>query len=47
MGFLLKIITHPETKRGASHLLVGIAISAVSALIFRDDGGVPPINSDA
>ena len=37
MDFLKKTLRHPEVKRGASHLLVGLAIGGVSTAIFNDD----------
>ena len=38
MEFLRRIIDHSEFKRGASHLLVGLAIAAVSTAFFNDTG---------
>ncbi len=40
MNFLKNVIKHPEVKRGASHVLVGLAIAVVSTLVFKD--GVQP-----
>jgi len=37
MDFLKKVIRHNEVKRGASHLLVGLAIGLVSTALFHDD----------
>jgi hypothetical protein len=35
MSFLKKVVNHAEVKRGASHLLVGVAIGIVSALLTK------------
>ena len=35
MDFLKKALSHPEVKRGASHLLVGIGIAVVSSLLTK------------
>ena len=36
MEFIMKALSHSEVKRGASHLLVGLAIGVVSAALFKD-----------
>ena len=38
MDFLKNVVSHAEVKRGASHLLVGVAIGLVSTLITRGKG---------
>jgi hypothetical protein len=35
MDFLKKALAHPEVKRGASHLLVGLGIAVVSTLLTK------------
>lgn len=39
MEFIKQAIAHPEVKRGASHLIVGILIGIVSTAIFKDAAG--------
>lgn len=38
MDFIKKVVSHTEVKRGASHLLVGLAISLVSTALFKNVG---------
>ena len=35
MNFLKQVFSHAETKRGAAHLLVGVAIGIVSTLLTK------------
>ncbi len=37
MEFIKKVLQNDEVKRGASHFFVGLAIAAVSKLVFGDD----------
>ena len=37
MDFLKKLMSHAETKRGAAHLLVGLAIGIVSTLLTKGE----------
>jgi hypothetical protein len=39
MSFFKSILTHPELKRGASHLAVGALIGLVSTLLTRERVG--------
>ena len=38
MNFMKAVLNHAEVKRGASHLLVGLAIGLVSIALFGDTG---------
>ena len=35
MSFFKQVFSHAETKRGAAHLLVGVAIGIVSTLLGK------------
>lgn len=41
MEFIKQVIKHDEVKRGASHLLVGIAIAIVARTLFNDGVSEP------
>ena len=37
MSFFKQVFNHAETKRGAAHLLVGVAIGLVSTLLTKGE----------